>query len=67
MTGRREQRGAVKVMAKHLPRRDHSVPVDSGGHWWCTCGLPAAHPVHDLPEVSDDVHQAEARRYGEAS
>jgi hypothetical protein len=62
---RHQPRGAARVMARHLPLRDTGIPTDTSGHWWCTCGLPAGHPVHDLPDTPDDITQAEARRYGE--
>lgn len=44
----------------HVFTPDPLVPPDHQGRRTCTCGLPEAHPRHELPPPVADVRQLAA-------
>jgi hypothetical protein len=44
----------------HVLTPDPTVPPDHAGRRTCTCGLPEAHPRHELPPPVADVRQLAA-------
>jgi hypothetical protein len=44
---------------------DPTVPADSQGRRYCTCGALEQHERHSLPLMTEEQHDVEARRLGE--
>lgn len=53
------------MSSTHLYTEDARDPPDHRGQRRCTCGLPAANRVHEVPERPPEVRAEEARRVGE--
>ena len=55
---------------RHVAQVDPELTDPRTGVEYCAdapvgCGLPASHPIHDMPQRTDEEQAAEARRIGE--
>lgn len=55
---------------RHIAQIDPELTDPRTGVEYCAdapvgCGLPASHPIHDVPQMTDDQRDHEDRRVGE--
>jgi hypothetical protein len=49
----------------HVYVPDATVAPDHRDRRPCTCGMPKSNRVHELPEVPNEIKEAELRKVGE--
>lgn len=55
----------MKPPVPHFFVEDPTVRPDAHGRRYCRCGLPEQSERHQLPPMTADQHDVEARRLGE--
>ncbi len=55
----------MRAPVPHFFVEDPTVPRDDKGRRYCRCGLFEPHANHQLPPMTAEQHDVEARRLGE--